>query len=60
MRTIKVRFYVSTNYVGAAAEEELELTVPIDSTDEQIDEIVREYYEQWMYEQLSCSYQIIN
>lgn len=48
MKTIKVKFYVSTNYVGSAVEEIVEIEVDEDASENEIESDIQAAYEDWL------------
>ncbi len=57
---IKVEFYVSTRYVGSDVREEIELDVPENLTENELDDFIRPIYEDWAWEALDSGWQIIS
>jgi hypothetical protein len=55
---IKIKSYVSTRYVGCSVEDEFEIYVDDNATDEEIEEAAREETQQWMFEQIDWGYEI--
>ena len=49
---IKIKSYVSTRYIGCSVEDEFEIYVDDNATDEEIEEAAREETQQWMFEQI--------
>ena len=58
MKTINVTFQISTRYVGSEMKEEIELLVPEDATEDQLDEILREAFEEWVWESTDGGWKI--
>lgn len=48
----KFRFYMSTGYVGCQREETVEIEIPVGASEEEIEEIVQEYFDEWMWNYL--------
>jgi divalent metal cation (Fe/Co/Zn/Cd) transporter len=56
---IKIKALVSTRYVGSTVEDEFEIEVDDNSTEEEIQQIADEEVKQWMFEQIEWGYEII-
>ena len=56
--TIKIKAQVSTRYVGSTVEDEFEIEVDDNSTEEEIQQITDEEVKQWMFEQIEWGYEI--
>jgi len=56
MKKIKVNYSVSTGYVGSTKEAEFELEVPIDATENEIEELVQYDFEEWLWNSISTYY----
>jgi divalent metal cation (Fe/Co/Zn/Cd) transporter len=55
---IKIKALVSTRYVGSTVEDEFEIDVDDDSTEEEIEEIAESVTREWMFEQIDWGYKI--
>ena len=45
----KFKFHVSTGYVGSSREEVLEIEIPVGATEQEVEDIVAEEYESWLW-----------
>jgi hypothetical protein len=55
---IKIKANVSTRYVGSIVEDEFEIDVDDDSTEEEIEKIAEDVTRDWMFEQIDWGYTI--
>ena len=49
MKKVKAHYYVSTKYVGSERTEDVELEVPDEATENEIDDIIFHDYEEWVW-----------
>ena len=55
---LTVEFYISTRYVGSDYKEDLELDVPENLSEYELDKFIQEQYEEWAWEVLDSSWSI--
>lgn len=58
-KIIKVRFYVSTRFIGARVEDEVEIDITGLETEEEIDDAISEYFNEWVWEKVDAGWQIV-
>jgi hypothetical protein len=58
-KILKCEFYVSTRFVGSDVREIVEVTIPEGTPIEKEDDIVKEWFEEWVWETIENSYNII-
>jgi len=58
-KIIKVKFYVSTNYINSASEETVELEFDKDVSEEEMNKEINDCYQEWMHNELDMTWQII-
>jgi hypothetical protein len=54
--TRKYEFYVSTGFVGSHRQETVEIEFKGDETDEEIEEIVQEEFNEWVWNEIDASW----
>ena len=59
MKTIKVEFHVGTNYVGSTCSDIVEIEVEEDATEQEIEEELCEYLEDWIPNNINSGFKII-
>ena len=52
MKTIKVEFSVSTRYVGSRTSDIVEIEVPKDIKDDDLDDYIKPFFEEWIWESI--------
>jgi hypothetical protein len=52
----KFKFYVSTGYVGSLREEVVEIEIPVGATEREVDDIVAEEYESWLWNTINTGW----
>jgi len=52
MATIKIKVFVSTNRLGSEIEDEIQLSVPDNFTEKQIEDAKDKVTKDWMFEQI--------
>ena len=58
-KTIKVDFYVGTKYVGSEVEETVEIEIEEDMTEREINDVVDEEFQTWVWENIDASWKIV-
>lgn len=59
MKTIKVEFTVGIGYANATRQETVELDVPENATQDEIEEIIDDNLRQWIADIIDAGYEII-
>ena len=59
MEKISVNFYVSTGYVNAHHEQVIEIEVPKSATDEEVESMIQEEFDEWVQEKISAKWTIL-
>jgi len=60
MKTIKVEFYVSTNYHGSEIKEIVEIEVDKTLSGDELEAVIDKHYKEWLFENISSSWHIIS
>lgn len=53
----KFEFSVSTRYVGSEVEETIEIEIPDDATENEIEEIVQQRYDDWLWNNIDTNWE---
>lgn len=57
MKTIIVKAYVHTRYVGSKAEDKIEVYVDDEATEHEIEQAKEDAVREWMYDQIEWGYE---
>jgi hypothetical protein len=60
MKKITVKMSVGTTYVGSTVSDEVEFEFEDNATPEEIEKQIDEYYDEWVWDRLNSSWNIIN
>lgn len=52
----KFKFYVGLGFVGCNKEGIVELEIPVGANDEETEEIVREYFNEWIWQTIDATW----
>jgi len=58
MKTIKVYFHVSMDFHGCEKSETITLLVKENATEREIEEVVQDEYEEWLYQNVNTHWSI--
>jgi len=59
MKVLKIKFTLSTGFVGAEHEETVELEFKDDMTEEEIEEILEKHWEDWIWNYIDGGWKIL-
>lgn len=59
MKTVKVKFKIGTGYVGSDKEQIVDIQIEEEWTEEEVDDYIKEIYEEWVWQNVDSSYNII-
>ena len=60
MKTIKVKFYVSTNFVGCEDSEIVEIKIDEGYTQSEINDVIQENYDIWLQNEIDSGWEILD
>jgi len=58
-KIVKCRFHVSSRYINTDTEEIVDVVIPEGTPTDKEDDIIREWHEEWVWENIENYYEII-
>ena len=59
-KILKCEFYVSSKYVNTETKEVVEVIIPEGTPENEEEDIVREWFEEWVWQNIEHSYEILD